>query len=262
MKRLIISALCVVFCLSLCACGEKKEDKTETTAPTTVQATTAAATKPAETKAADSQPGDKNSSESSPYASAKEAAVAEAKKYLQSAACSYSGLVSQLEYMGYAPEDATYGADHCGADWNEQARIRANTLLQSTPYNFDNYVEALESEGFTHDQAVYGAQAVGDQQGGESKRQEALDCAVDFVKSRSYSYYALVDALLAEGYSSADAQYAADNCGANWNDQAVSAAQKYIAGDPELTKESLIDKLMADGFSYEQAVYGAESNGY
>lgn len=48
-------------------------------------------------------------------------ALNKAKDYLSIMAFSYSGLINQLEYEGYSASEATYGADHCGADWNEQA---------------------------------------------------------------------------------------------------------------------------------------------
>lgn len=261
MKKLIVLALCAVFCVMLCSCGEEAEEKTETTAAAAVQATTSGSQ--SATKATDAQSGDSSDDGSSPYESAKEAAVAEAKKLLETSAYSYDGLVAQLQYMGYAPEDAAYGADNCGADWNEQAKARAKSLLQTMEYNYDNFVEKLESEGFTHDQAVTGAQSAADSQSSDSGRyDEAVSEAKNYIAGAAYSYNGLIDQLVADGYSYSEAQYGADNCGANWNEQAAALAQKYIQKDAVATKEELVDMLLADGFTYEQAVYGAESNGF
>ena len=52
-------------------------------------------------------------------------ALSKAKDYLDYSAFSYSGLVKQLEYEGFTHQEAVYGVDNCGADWNEQAAIKA-----------------------------------------------------------------------------------------------------------------------------------------
>lgn len=48
-------------------------------------------------------------------------AVKKAESYLRSSAFSYTGLIKQLEYEKFSNEDAVYGVDSCGVDWNEQA---------------------------------------------------------------------------------------------------------------------------------------------
>ena len=83
-------------------------------------------------------------------------AVATAKSYLNSMAFSYKGLIEQLEYEKYPHEDAVYGVDNCGADWNEQAVKMAASYLNSMTFSHAGLVEQLEYEGFTHEQAEYG----------------------------------------------------------------------------------------------------------
>ena len=84
-------------------------------------------------------------------------AVQKAKDYLAVMHFSYQGLVDQLEYEGYSYSEAVYGADHCGADWFEQAAGKAKDYLDVMSFSYDGLVEQLEFEGFTHEQAVYGA---------------------------------------------------------------------------------------------------------
>mgnify|MGYP004482168685 CR=1 FL=1 len=84
-------------------------------------------------------------------------ALASALSYLKYMPFSYTGLIEQLEYEKFSTEDATYAADHCGADWNEQAAKCAESYLSHMSFSYDGLVEQLEYEGFTHDQAVYGA---------------------------------------------------------------------------------------------------------
>lgn len=83
-------------------------------------------------------------------------ALKKAKSYLELMSFSYNGLIEQLEYEKFTHEEAVYGADNCGADWNEQAKIKAKSYLDLMSFSKDSLIEQLEYEGFTHEQAVYG----------------------------------------------------------------------------------------------------------
>jgi hypothetical protein len=69
--------------------------------------------------------------------------------------------VEQLEYEGYSHTEAVYGADNCGADWNEQAAKSAANYLDYTSFSRSELIEQLEYEGFPHSQAVYGVEQNG-----------------------------------------------------------------------------------------------------
>lgn len=88
-------------------------------------------------------------------------ALAEAGNYLSHIPFSYSGLVSQLEFEGYSTEAATYAADNCNADWNEQAANKAKSYMEHMSFSRDELTSQLEYEGYTKEQAEYGAAAVG-----------------------------------------------------------------------------------------------------
>ncbi|WP_207707155.1 Ltp family lipoprotein [Acetobacterium wieringae] len=88
-------------------------------------------------------------------------ALGKAASYLDFAAFSYSGLIEQLKYEGFSDEDATYAADNCGADWNEQASKKAKSYLEFTSFSRASLIDQLLYEGFTSDQAEYGATSVG-----------------------------------------------------------------------------------------------------
>lgn len=83
-----------------------------------------------------------------------------AKSYLRVSAFSYSGLIDQLEYEGYSHSEAVYGADHCGADWYDQAAKCAAQYLDVMSFSRQGLIEQLEYEGFTYDQAVHGVDQV------------------------------------------------------------------------------------------------------
>ena len=83
-------------------------------------------------------------------------ALAKAKSYLDFTAFSYTGLIDQLEYEGFSTEEATYGADNCGADWNEQAAKKAKSYLEFTSFSRSGLMDQLLYDGFTQEQAEYG----------------------------------------------------------------------------------------------------------
>lgn len=88
-------------------------------------------------------------------------AMRTAENYLDFTAFSYEGLVDQLKYEGYSNEDACFAADHCGADWNEQAALCAENYLDFMGFSRSGLIDQLRYEGFTQEQAEYGADAVG-----------------------------------------------------------------------------------------------------
>lgn len=65
----------------------------------------------------------------------------------------------------------------------------------------------------------------------------------------------LAEQLVLEGCSASEAQSIVDNCGADWNEQAVLAAKghrQYL----EMSEEELLETLIFQGFTEEQAAYG------
>lgn len=88
-------------------------------------------------------------------------ALRSAKNYISIMSLSHSGLIAQLEFDKYSTEDATYGADNCGADWNKQAEKAAKNYLSIMSFSRDSLIEQLEFEGFTNAQAVYGVEKNG-----------------------------------------------------------------------------------------------------
>ena len=84
-------------------------------------------------------------------------ALKTAKQYLEYIPFSYEGLVKQLEYEGYTHSQAVYGADHCGANWKQEAVAMAKRYLEVSSFSYQGLIDQLEYEGFTHEQAVYGA---------------------------------------------------------------------------------------------------------
>lgn len=89
----------------------------------------------------------------------------------------------------------------------------------------------------------------------------ALDKARDYLDFMAFSYSGLVEQLEYEGFLHSEAVYGADNCGADWYEQAALKAADYLEFMP-FSRSGLIEQLEYEGFTHDQAVYGAEQNGY
>jgi SOS response regulatory protein OraA/RecX len=88
-------------------------------------------------------------------------AAKKALDYLRFTAFSREGLIEQLEFEGFTHEEAVYGVDQSGADWNEQAALKAQSYLDYSSFSREGLIEQLEFEGFTRQQAEFGVRAVG-----------------------------------------------------------------------------------------------------
>ena len=92
-------------------------------------------------------------------------------------------------------------------------------------------------------------------------QKNALEQAKSYLSVMPFSRSGLIDQLEYEGYSTEDATFAVDNCGANWNEQAALKAQSYL-DLMSFSRSRLIEQLEYEGFTSEQAEYGATAVGY
>ncbi len=84
-----------------------------------------------------------------------EGAVNSAKIYLKSMAASKTKIISFLRKKGFNEEEATYGAENCGADWYYQALRMAMAYLSVQEYTYEQLALQLINEGFTEDEIIY-----------------------------------------------------------------------------------------------------------
>ena len=186
--------------------------------------------------------------------SSRESRVLEkARSWLQYSAFSHDGLIKRLESDHCSKEEATYGADNCGADWNQQALRSAHSWLRYSPFSHDGLVKRLKADDFSKEQATYGADNCG-----ADWNQQALNSTQSWLRYSAFSHDGLIKRLKADGYTKEEAIYGADNCGADWNEQALIAANKSIDSSPK-SYLGLIKLLKYEGFSHAEAVYGADN---
>lgn len=89
-------------------------------------------------------------------------------------------------------------------------------------------------------------------------QQNALESARRYLDHMHFSHDGLIDQLEYEEFSTEDATWAADNCGADWDAQAAGKAQEYLDYSG-FSYTGLIDQLEYEGFTTEQATYAADS---
>lgn len=85
----------------------------------------------------------------------------------------------------------------------------------------------------------------------------ALKRAGEYLDYTAFSYTGLIEQLEYENYTHAEAVYAADNCGADWYEQAAKAAQKYL-DYMAFSRSGLIEQLEYEGYTHDEAVYGVD----
>lgn len=125
--------------------NDKKEEEEQSNTNSTTSSSSSTTTPSTSSNASTPSPttGEKN-------------ALRSAREYLNFSAFSYTGLINQLEYEGYSTEEATYAADNCNANWNEQAAKSAKEYLDMSSFSRQELINQLIYEGYTQEQAEYG----------------------------------------------------------------------------------------------------------
>lgn len=88
----------------------------------------------------------------------------------------------------------------------------------------------------------------------------AMKKAEAHLSEAGFSYKGLIKQLEHDGIAHEDAVYAADNCGADWVEQAAKLAEFYLSGTG-ISYKGLVKQLKRDGFSAEDAAYAADNCG-
>lgn len=88
----------------------------------------------------------------------------------------------------------------------------------------------------------------------------ALSKAHAYLQYSAFSKKGLLEQLLFEGFTQPEAQYAVDNCGADWSAQALEKAGQYLAYS-SFSYKGLIEQLEFEGFTTQEAEYGVSNCG-
>jgi hypothetical protein len=93
------------------------------------------------------------------------------------------------------------------------------------------------------------------------EQEQAIGTAQDYLEVDHFSRKSLIDQLVFEGYSKADATFGVDHIDVNWNEQAVQKAQDYLDSQ-HFSRSGLIEQLRFEGFTKAQATYGVDHVGH
>lgn len=85
--------------------------------------------------------------------------------------------------------------------------------------------------------------------------------AKTYLEFMAFSRDGLVHQLEFDKFTHADAEYGADQSGADWNEQAAKKAKSYIDA-MSFSRDGLIKQLVFDKFTTQQAEYGVKAVGY
>jgi hypothetical protein len=88
----------------------------------------------------------------------------------------------------------------------------------------------------------------------------ALGSAREYLEFKAFSYSGLIGQLEYEGYSTEEATFAADNCGADWSEQAAKSAIDYLEFS-SFSYTGLIAQLEYEGYTTAEATHGADNCG-
>lgn len=91
-------------------------------------------------------------------------------------------------------------------------------------------------------------------------QKNALGQANSYLSLMHFSRTGLIDQLEFEGYTTEEATFAVDNCGADWKEQAAGKALDYL-DTTAFSYSGLIDQLEFEGFTTEEATYGVDACG-
>lgn len=86
----------------------------------------------------------------------------------------------------------------------------------------------------------------------------ALSRASECLRYNSYSRSGLIERLESDGFTAQEAAYAAENCGADWAEQALRSGKSYL-NSSAFSHNGLIGQLEYEGFTNGEAAYAADT---
>ncbi len=143
-------------------------------------------------------------------------------------------------------------------DYAQQALLRARKTLEYGGYSAKDLKEVLLHNGFSQEEADYALEIVEPETDWD---QQALQRTLQDMTYSHYSYLSLIEFLEHIGFSHESAVYAADNCEADWKEEALCRLKDYIKyGNAESTEE-LAQWLTYDQFTEEEIAYAIKAAG-
>ncbi len=186
--------------------------------------------------------------------------------------------VLQAKEIGFTEAEATYGVDHAGVNYNEQAKKAAEEYLKNGISKIALTKTLAEDELFTDSEVAYAIAQVEKEEGSDLWKRQAQTVATELVLSDDdaesptgfsrnlieavLKEYEFTDAEIASAMAIIDADYPADSD--FWNQSALIAAQSIVDDNKEEGKSISRAALKTELKDYylftdAQATYGANN---
>lgn len=155
------------------------------------------------------------------------------------------------DYDGFSEEEINYALDNCGVDWDNQLKVCVDSYADI--YSRAEIIEKSKYCGHSEEDT---ARETDSRNINWTERAAAR--ATSALEWSEYSYSGMKKYLENVGFSPEEALFGADNCGADWNEQAAERLEYYIGYFDEMTREEMLYALADDGFTDEEIAYAAE----
>ncbi len=261
-KRIISILLILLMLLSIAGCGEKEKEKTTTSnqeATNSVADGTTDAPTQEPTDASTDVPTDvptdapTDAPTQEPTSGTNDGEITERMKAALAYAKQFSTgkyeIRMQLEFSDYTEAEIKYALDNCGIDWKKEALEQVKAMINSTDLVFSKQLIVNHLYDLTYTQVEVDYALNNSDYYNVDWKVKALNYAKQYLEYNIYSKQGLKEILEESLFIESEAQYAVDNCGANWNEQAVQMAEIY-KGYVSLSRDELINQFSYRGNNY------------
>lgn len=148
--------------------------------------------------------------------------------------------------FGAIPDLAKDKEDDSSSVPDRAIATEANTMAEATTEIVIETTKSSATAIITTEKTTESAESFGEK--------NAKKKAKDYVDLMAFSYNGLVKQLEFENFTHEEAVYGADNCGADWKEEAVEKAKDYL-DMYGMSRQGLKDQLLFDEFTDEEAEY-------
>lgn len=168
-------------------------------------------------------------------------------------------LVEKLKQDGFTDSQAAAGAAAIESD--SKSKAYTSSVPAESCDTENNNVSSGDADGTSSENSVKASAKTTETDTKEASedRASAVKKAKEYLNYTAFSKSGLVKQLEYEKFSTKDAKYGVDHCGADWNEQAVKKAKEYRELQA-YSHQGLVDQLKFEGFTSKQAEHGVSAS--
>ena len=155
--------------------------------------------------------------------------------------------------FGAIPDLAKDKDDNSSSVPDRAIATEADTTAEATTEIVIETTKSSATAIITTEKTIESAESFGEK--------NAKKKAKDYVDLMAFSYNGLIKQLEFENFTHEEAVYGADNCGADWKEEAVEKAKNYL-DMYGMSRQGLKDQLLFEEFTDEEAEYAISQVGY